>query len=119
MRTRWEKGRTPGGRSHKILTVLHEQDAGFKAFKAAIHGEDMSDRKRKDLWHLLAHLEDEGFIWREGNLFAISPSGEREPKRLDALLAEHRQDPPLGAAIDFGAMGGTPSPLAAAGVDRR
>lgn len=91
MRTRREKGRTPGGRSHKILTVLHVQDAGFKAFKAEIYGADMSDRTRKDLWHLLGHLEEEGFIWREGRIFAISPSGERERKRLDALLGGELQ----------------------------
>lgn len=81
------QGRTPGGRSHKILGVLHAEDAGFKTFWAAIHGGPITDRKRKDLWHLLGVLEAEGFIWREGKVFAISPSGERERKRLDELLA--------------------------------
>ncbi|CAN5889241.1 hypothetical protein BH11PSE1_BH11PSE1_10500 [soil metagenome] len=88
MRTRREKARTPGGRSHKILTVLHVQDAGFKTFKAEIYGADTSDRQRKDLWHLLGHLEAEGFIWREDRIFAISPSGEHERQRLGNLLAE-------------------------------
>lgn len=89
-RRRSGQGLTPGGKSHKILRILHGEDAGFRTFAHAIFGLSMTDPQRKRLWHLLGRLEAHHMVFKEGNLFAITPTGEKERQRLDALLIVKR-----------------------------